>query len=114
MLGTGMRGLVTLLLILVAACDGSSSSASAGATGAGPSEVPGARPMDGAVEWQDYAPDVQPRIDELAAAKDCATLQEQFNIAVATQNDTLRRTGHNNAKLLDYINEALRNAGCYS
>ena len=108
-----------LSLILVAACGGSSSPGSAGPAAGSGSAGPtassrSAGPSEGAVEWQDYAPDVQPRIDELAEAKDCATLQEQFNIAVATQSDTLRRTGHNNAKLLNYINDALRDAGCYS
>jgi hypothetical protein len=111
-----VRRLITLVVILAAACGGSSSLESTEPTVApapGPSEVLSARPTEGAVEWQDYAPDVQSRIDELAAEKDCATLQEQFNIAVATQSDTLRRTGHNNAKLLNYINDALREAGCY-
>lgn len=65
------------------------------------------------VPWEDY-PSVQSRIDGLAAAKDCAGLQAEFDTADANNAATEQRTGHNNADLMGYIDEALRSAGCYS
>lgn len=65
------------------------------------------------VEWEDYDPSVKTNIDALEASKDCAGLQSQFDIADANGDATYNRTGHNNAKLMGYIDEALQAAGCY-
>lgn len=65
------------------------------------------------VEWEDYDSSVKTNIDALEAAKDCAGLQSQFDIADANGDATYKRTGHNNAKLMGYIDEALQAAGCY-
>lgn len=65
------------------------------------------------VQWGDYAPGLQGRIDGLASSKDCASLQTEFNNADANNNATMRRTGHNNAELMGYIDDKMRAAGCY-
>jgi hypothetical protein len=71
-------------------------------------------PARSAVPWEDYAPDLQGRIDSLQADIDCVGLQEQFDSADANSGITMDRTGHNNADLMAYISEALELAGCYS
>jgi hypothetical protein len=79
-------------------------------------EPPAAEAQAGArtaVEWEDYDASVQVRIDEMQTAADCAGLQGEFDIADANSTATLNRTGHSNANLMSYIDEALRLAGCY-
>ena len=49
----------------------------------------------------------------MAKAGGCPGLQEQFDIADQNNEATMARTGHNNADLMDYIYEAMRDAGCY-
>lgn len=82
-------GGVTLILLLTA-CGGSSD----------------------AVQWKDYAPTLQHDIDALATTKDCTSLQTEFDQADANNNATMTRVGHNNAKLMTYINDKMRAAGC--
>jgi hypothetical protein len=94
-------------LLLVAACGGPATAT------APPTATPKPLPTESVVEWQDYAPDVQSQLDTLAEAKDCDALQQQFDIAVSTSHSTLNRTGHSNAKLIAYIDAAMRDAGCY-
>jgi hypothetical protein len=65
------------------------------------------------VQWTDYAPGLQARIDALATAKDCTALQDEFDVADVNNDATLARTGHNNAHLMGYIDDKLRAAGCY-
>lgn len=65
------------------------------------------------VEWADYDASVKTTIDDLETAKDCAGLQSQFDIADANSEATMNRAGHSNAKLMGYIDEALKAAGCY-
>lgn len=65
------------------------------------------------VPWGDYDPSVQTRIDDLTDAADCSALQAEFDTADANNDITMNRTGHNNADLMTYIDEALELAGCY-
>jgi hypothetical protein len=67
----------------------------------------------GGVDWANYDQSVRPRIDALAAAKDCAGLQNEFDTADANDAAQRSRTGDGNADLLDYIDQQLRDAGCY-
>jgi len=60
------------------------------------------------VQWGDYAPGLQARID----AENCAQLQAEFDAADANNVATAGRTGHNNAKLMTYIDAKMRDAGC--
>ena len=76
-----------LLVAVLAACGGGGTS----------------QPLEPSVPWSDYAPDVKTRIDGLAASRNCAGLQDEFDTADANNPVTLNRTGHNNAALMDYI-----------
>lgn len=45
--------------------------------------------------------------------KDCQGLQNEFNIADQNNEAQMRRTGRNNAELLDFIDNAMANMDCY-
>lgn len=64
------------------------------------------------VQWADYEPQLQARIDALAVTKSCPELQAQFDAADTNGAATMTRTGHNNAKLMKYINDKMTAAGC--
>lgn len=65
------------------------------------------------VQWADYPPSLQAKIDALALAKDCDALQVEFNQADATNLATQSRIGHNNFELLKYIDDKQRAANCF-
>lgn len=65
------------------------------------------------VPWSDYARSVKMTIDRAERLGQCRKLQDQFDVADANNESTMRRTGHNNADLMSYIDEALGAAGCY-
>jgi hypothetical protein len=65
------------------------------------------------VPWADYFADVKQRIDQATRQGKCKALQHEFDIADANSDATMERTGHSNANLMSYIDEALREAGCY-
>lgn len=68
---------------------------------------------DVSVPWEDYAPTVKQDIDAMTADKDCTGLQAEFNTADANNQSTMNRTGHSNADLMAYIDNAMKIAGCY-
>jgi hypothetical protein len=76
-------------------------------------EVVETEPARTDVQWENYAPEVKIRLDEMMDAKDCEGLQAQFEISDANNEATMSRVGHNNAKLMAYTDEAMRIAGCY-
>ena len=55
------------------------------------------------INWGDYAPGLQDRIDEQADAQDCAGLQDEFDTA----------EGNGSVDLRTYIDQQLQAAGCY-
>ena len=65
------------------------------------------------VQWDDYPPSLQAKIDALATAKDCDALQVEFNQADAANLATQNRVGHNNFELLKYIDDKQRAANCF-
>lgn len=73
------------------------------------------RKEDGRAEvpWEDYSPDVKQRIDTMGSEQQCDLLQQEFDRADAGNEATITRTGHNNADLMSYIDEAMRMADCY-
>jgi PBP1b-binding outer membrane lipoprotein LpoB len=97
-------GSITLALLL------SGCSASTGTT---ENSAPPVEQKTDSVQWEDYGSTLKADIDALAASKDCNGLQEQFNNADANNTATMTRTGHNNAELMGYLDEALKTAGCY-
>lgn len=66
-------------------------------------------PMD----WSGYHPSVKERIDALAAARDCAGLQREHDVAWQNDDAQRARTGRGTADLMDYIDDKMRAAGCY-
>lgn len=80
---------------------------------AAPTQAAGPEPVDVDVPWENYAPSVRTRIDRAYAGQDCAALQQEFDTA-ADNNDAQRiRTGEGNDDLLEYLDVALEQAGCY-
>ena len=67
---------------------------------------------DSEVDWENHAPSVKTRIDALAAARDCAGLQLEFDTAEANSDAQYERTGDNNADLMGYIDARMAAAGC--
>lgn len=65
------------------------------------------------VDWENYSPTVKTRIDELAAAKDCAGLQREFDTAESNNTAQRNRTGDGNSDLMAYIDDKMAHAGCY-
>ena len=63
--------------------------------------------------WDNYAPSVKPRIDAMIEAKDCEGLQENFEISWGNNEAQMKRVGSNNAKLLTYLDDAMKKIGCY-
>ena len=63
--------------------------------------------------WSKYDSSVKSRIDNLAAAGDCAGLQAEFDIADANDDATRDRTGSGTADLMGYIDDKMRAAACY-
>lgn len=101
-----MKPLVAIAaVLLLAGC--------AGSPNADTTAEPDPAPATTTVEWEDYAPELQGQIDALAVAADCTGLQSAFDTADANSDATRDRTGHGSAKLMAYIDEALKTAGCY-
>jgi hypothetical protein len=74
---------------------------------------PAAEPTPtGTVDWENYAPDVQTRIDGMGQGKDCAGLRTEFDTAAANADAQRARVGDGNADLMTYIVEWLALAGC--
>ena len=70
-------------------------------------------PMDNSDFWENYSPEVKKRIHNLIKNKDCQELQNEFNIADQNNEAQIRRTGRNNAELLDFIDTNMYKLGCY-
>lgn len=63
--------------------------------------------------WKDYAPEVRVRIIEKVLLKDCEALQNEFSIADQNNASQIARTGTGNTELMNFIDENLREIGCY-
>lgn len=68
---------------------------------------------DPKMDWKNYSPDVKQRIEGYTASKDCAGLQREFDTADANNDAQRSRTGSNNADLMGYLDDLMRDAGCY-
>ena len=65
------------------------------------------------VQWRDYAPSLQTKIDAMAKAKDCEGLQAEFNDIGATNLAMRTKFGHGNVEILVYIDKREREANCF-
>lgn len=90
----------SVLLICALALTGCGSN-----TATQPTEEPEARAT---VPWDDYAPKMQELIDTAS----CEELDEHFSNAVTNNDHVASTTDHNNADLMEYIDEAGAIAGC--
>jgi hypothetical protein len=97
-------------IVLLAGCSAGPVAVDPTSAGA-PTEQPA--PPRAAVQWEDYDAAIKTNIDELQATADCDALQEAFDTADSNNAATRDRTGHSNAMLMTYIDEALRLADCY-
>ena len=69
---------------------------------------------DPEVNWNNYSPKVKQKIDNLTAIKNCQGLQSQFDTAEMNSTAQRNRTGESNSLLMGYIDDKMREAGCYS
>ena len=67
----------------------------------------------GAVDWENYAPEIRIRIDLMASEGDCVGLQREFDVAEMHDDGQRDRTGDGNADLMAYIDDKMQAAGCY-
>jgi len=65
------------------------------------------------IDWSNYHPEVQERIDHLALERDCQALQSEFDLADRNSDAQLNRTGRGNVDLMAYIEDKLTSAGCH-
>ena len=66
------------------------------------------------MQWKDYAPSLQAKIDAMSNAKDCKGLQLEFNEIGATNLAVSNQFGHGNVEILDYIDNKERAASCFN
>jgi hypothetical protein len=69
-------------------------------------------PTGEAVQWTDYPAELQVTIERHVAAADCDGLRTELRSANATNQATLVRTGHDNARLIAYLGDQLRALRC--
>jgi hypothetical protein len=67
-------------------------------------------PVD--VPWSQYAPQVRERVEAAAEAEDCDALGREFLAASETSDVHRDRWGEGNGKLMQFIDEAMKDAGC--
>ena len=63
--------------------------------------------------WENYSSKVKTRIHKLIQEEDCAGLQQEFDIAGDNNLAQKRRTGTGNVELMDFIDENMKEMGCY-
>lgn len=66
------------------------------------------------VNWNEYGDQLSVIIRNDFYAKDCQSLQDTFDLAVYTNPEHMAEYGHNNAKLMQYIDHLLEAANCYN
>ena len=59
--------------------------------------------------WKNYDPALKQRIDK----SNCSQLQDEFNTAEANSDRQRARTGSGNLNLMSYIDDRMREKGCY-
>jgi hypothetical protein len=65
------------------------------------------------VQWGDYTPGLQAKIDAMSTAKDCNGMQSEFNQIGATNLAVRNKFGHGNEDVLHYIDDKEREASCF-
>jgi hypothetical protein len=70
-------------------------------------------PVNLPVQWGDYSPGLQAKIDAMSTAKDCNGMQDVFNQIGATNLAVRNKFGHGNVEVLQYIDDKERAASCF-
>lgn len=65
------------------------------------------------VKWENYSPTVKEYIGELIDTRNCSELQTQFDNADANNAAQQNRTGDSNSALMSFLDEQMRELGCY-
>jgi hypothetical protein len=65
------------------------------------------------VNWNEYGSQLRVIIANDYRNRDCQSLQDTFDLAVYTNPEHSAEYGHNNAKLMQYIDHLLQAANCY-
>ena len=99
-----LLGALVLLLIGLSACTSST----------GSEDEPERETADVIeVPWDRYAPQVRQRVDRAIKRENCQALQDEFDAADANDERQRAKYGEGNADLLDYLDAAMAEAGCY-
>lgn len=77
------------------------------------SNVQKEKPTDDSDFWENYSSKVKTRIHKLIQEEDCTGLQQEFDIAGDNNLAQKRRTGTGNVELMDFIDENMKEMGCY-
>ena len=65
------------------------------------------------VPWDRYSPQVRDRIGTEVDKGDCKAMEDEFDAADANDERQRAKYGEGNADLLDYLDAAMADAGCY-
>jgi len=65
------------------------------------------------VDWQNYSPNVKTNLESLYLNRDCAGLQEQFDISESNNEAQRNRVGDGNSDLMMLTDAMMREVGCY-
>ena len=64
------------------------------------------------VPWSEYAPEFRENVESAIESGDCSQMDEQFWLASDGSDAHRARFGEGNGKLMDYIDDAMSEAGC--
>ena len=65
------------------------------------------------INWSEYGSGLYTQIKRYEKYRNCQGLQNLFDLAVRDNKAHAKRYGHNNVKLMIYIDHVLRRAKCY-
>lgn len=65
------------------------------------------------VNWDNYSPIVRERINSHIDSRNCNLLQKEIETASELGEQQIRRTGESNYKIVAYIDDSMRQIGCY-
>lgn len=78
-----------------------------------PTTEPVAETVTSDVPWDNYPSGLRQIIDDEAAAGDCEFLQGAFDVWANSDESFREQYGEGNTAIMTYIDDAMRNAGCF-
>lgn len=64
------------------------------------------------VDWSQWSPELRAELDAAVAAKDCGTLQRNFDQADAN-SDANKAHGRDSSELMAWLDQQMKAVGCY-